>query len=112
MRPDRIGLEDHADGSLVRRNVNPFTGGENSLTSDVDLTPIGSFQTGDAAKGRGLATSARTQEGIERALGDVERDTLEDMHPLLVFTKILLQGIDLDHVSFFCHCASRIRRLP
>jgi hypothetical protein len=30
------------------------------------------------------------------------------MHPLLVFAKVFFQGIDLHHVSFLCHCASRI----
>src|SRR4030095_3688143 len=110
-RPDRIGLENHTDGPLVRRNINPFTGGEDSLASDANPTPLRSLQTGYTAKRRSLTASAWTQKGIERTLGDVEQHPLDDMHPLLVFAKVFFQGIDLFHFSFLCHCASRIRQL-
>ena len=65
MRPNRVGLKDHADGPLVGRHIDALAGGIDGLTADGDLTAVGPLQTRHAAQRRGLAATAGAQERVK-----------------------------------------------
>ena len=72
MRPDGVGLKHHADVALVRRHEQPFGGHDHGLIAEKNIARVGMFQTGDHAQRRGLAAAARTEQGEDLAVVNVE----------------------------------------
>ena len=72
VRPQRIGLEHHADVALVGRQVDPAVGVEHRGRPECDLAGAGCLEAGEAAQGGGLAAPAGTEEDEELALLDLE----------------------------------------
>src|SRR5690242_6488662 len=106
VRPDRVGLKDHADRSFVGWYIHPLARSEYRVPGNADLAAIRPLQTRDAAQGRRFAAAAWAQKGVKRSLWNVQRDTLEHVHALLVFAEIFLQRFDLYHFSCFRHLSS------
>src|SRR4029077_8377530 len=82
MRPDRVGLKNHADLPLLGRDVTVRTGGKYRPSVENNTTRIGSFQSRNAAHQRGLSRTAGPQENEKLALPDVEIDAIQGRHCL------------------------------
>jgi hypothetical protein len=72
VRPDRIGLEHHADVALVRRAVHALAGVEEHVVADRDAARGGRLEPGDAAHRAGLAAAGLPEQHHRLALADVE----------------------------------------
>src|SRR6185503_7859118 len=72
VRPDGVGLENHAEAALVRRDEDVLVGGVNHLAADADLPRAGPLEAGDGTQRRGLAAAARPEEREELALRHLE----------------------------------------
>jgi hypothetical protein len=77
-RPQRVGLEHHADVALPWRHV------EHILAADDDRTVLGLVEARDEAQQRRLPATGRTEEGEELAGLDIEVDVLQHMQRTVV----------------------------
>jgi len=75
--PDGVGLKNHADISLVRRNENPTRGIEDSSAAQLDLSFLRPLQSGHAAQSRGLAATGWAEESKKLSWLDVEADFVD-----------------------------------
>ena len=73
MRIERVGLEHHGDVAVARRQV------VDAPAADVDFAAVVPFQPGDDAQQGGLAAARGAEQRQELAVGDVERDIVEDV---------------------------------
>ena len=62
VREQRVVLEDHADGALLRRKIDSLSPVEPRPLAHQDPAGIGPVQAGDAAQHRGLAAARRADE--------------------------------------------------
>ncbi len=83
MRPNRIGLKNHADLPLLRRDIAGRTGRKYGLAVENNIARIGLFQARDAAHQRGLARTAGPQKNEELPFLDFEIDAIQGRHCLL-----------------------------
>ena len=74
MRIERVVLEHHGDVALFRRHV------VDDALADRDLAAGDAFEPGDHAQKRGLAAAGRTDQDDELAIGDVDRNAVQDGH--------------------------------
>jgi hypothetical protein len=87
MRPNSVGLKNHAQFPLFGGNVDPLTGRINQTAADFDLPTIRPLQAGNTAQGRCFAASARAQQDAELALTHLQMDAFECIHPTLLGAK-------------------------
>ena len=80
MRPDGVGLEDHADAAPFGSDEEVAFGGTDQDIADGDLAAVGSLQTGDAAQERGLARAAEPEQDEELLVADIDADAVDGMH--------------------------------
>src|SRR5688572_31204816 len=81
VRPDGIGLKNHADAPFVDRDKDALLLREDLSVSDRDLPAVRRLQPGNGAQGGRLTATAGPQERIELPFADFERDSfhrLED----------------------------------
>ena len=79
MRPDRVGLEHHADVADVGRRHDAAAGRRDRLARDSDLAAVGVLEAGNAPQGRRLAATRGAEQRHELALRDLERDVRDDL---------------------------------
>jgi hypothetical protein len=77
VRPNCIGLKNHADISLVRHNENPARGIEDSSAAQLDLSFLWPFQSGHGAQSCSLAAAGWAKESKKLSRLDVEADFLD-----------------------------------
>ena len=96
MGKQRIGLEDHADIAVGRRQMCDVGAVDQDRAARCPLQP------GDQPQGRGLAASRRTKERDETALLDDEGDIVDRRHPAvaLEYRAELDGGAPLGHRAF------------
>ena len=80
MRPDGVGLEDHADAAPFGSDEEIAFGGTDQDIADGDLAAVGPLQTGDAAQERGLARAAEPEQDEELLVADIDADAVNGMH--------------------------------
>src|SRR5437879_1157477 len=68
-----------------------------AATADVDLARAGLIETADQVEQRGLARARRTHERDEVALGNIERESVQDLDCLLAAPVDLADTADLNH---------------
>ena len=66
VREERVALEHHVHGPLVRRHP------EQVSAIDLDATRLGRLEARDGAQQRGLAAARRAEQREELVVGDVE----------------------------------------
>src|SRR5439155_13800019 len=77
VRPERVGLEDHPDVTLVGRDVDPARGVEDGAVAERDLPLLRRLEAGDATERRRLAAPARSEQDEELALLDLESEVVD-----------------------------------
>jgi hypothetical protein len=75
MRPQGIGLEDHADAALFRRHL-PHRVGDHQVP-EADAARVRRLEAGDQPEQRGLAAAGGAEQRGERAGRKVERNTVQ-----------------------------------
>src|SRR3546814_13449820 len=68
VRPERIGLEHHADATVLGRHLDAPIRRRDDLVADPEFAAGRRLQAGDAAAGRALAATARPQQRDELTL--------------------------------------------
>ena len=68
----RVVLEDEADAALLRRHVRDVP------VAEADAALLGHLEPADDAQQRRLAAARRSQQRRQRAVGDLQRDVVED----------------------------------
>ncbi len=99
VRPDRVGLEHHANRAVVHLDEDAARRVGHDAPADRDGPGVGVFEAGDAAQRRGLAAAAGTEQGIALAVGDIEADAIDDVDRALRAAKGLRQPLDSEHAS-------------
>ena len=82
MREERIALKDHAGVAPVRRKPRDIHAIEQHPTCR------GFDEAGDHAQRGGLAASARTEEGNQFAIRDVEREVRDGVGRAVAFSEV------------------------
>ena len=106
MRPERIGLEHHADVALPRRHL------KHVLPADDHAPVLRVVEAGDKAQQRGLAAARRTEKGKELARLDFKVDVFQHMQRAIIEVHVLdadcLCRADgqFGVVDGDCHCCS------
>jgi hypothetical protein len=72
VRPDRVGLEHHADVAQARRDEETALRRGDHVPADRDLAPGRVLEAGDAAQRGGLAAARRAEEDHDLAGGDAK----------------------------------------
>src|SRR6266404_2922759 len=100
MRPDRIALENHPHAAPIGRHGNTLRPGKNNTRSQLNLTVVRFFQTGNDAQRRRLAAAARPEQREQLARLDLEGDIIDRGYagPLLRL-KSLFQAADAQQFS-------------
>ena len=82
VRPDRVGLEDHAEPALVGRHVEVAlpVAFEQRAVADDDPARVRALQAGDGAQRRRLAAARGAEEREHLALADGEADVVDGEH--------------------------------
>ena len=80
MRPDGVGLKDHADVAPLRRNECAVRRAVNRMIVDQNFPGQRLLQSGDAAKRRRFAAAARTEQGKQFALAHFEGHAAERLN--------------------------------
>ena len=73
--PQRVGLEDHADPSILRRNVQG--GSAHGLVVETDGPAVRPFETGEETQQRRLAASGGAEKREELPLRDLHRHPVD-----------------------------------
>jgi hypothetical protein len=99
VRPDRIGLEHHAEAAPVRRHEDVAAGGVDRLARHRDFAGLRALEAGDRAERSGLAAAARAKQREELAGGHVETHVLRGANALAAVAQIIrAQGGDRQHL--------------
>ena len=110
VRPDRVGLEHHAEVALVGRDEDPLARRVDEASGDLDLARGRLLQPGDRAQRRGLAAAGGAEQREQLALRHVERHVLRGLDHGAVLVGIFgEQRSHAQHVStpaFLCFCNS------
>ena len=109
MRPDGVGLEDHADAAPVGRNGGAGPGVEQLRPVERDDTGARPLEPGDASQRRRLAAARRAEQREGLAGGDRERHVVDGGHAAIGGLEALVQAGDFQH--FNCS-ASRTAPAP
>jgi hypothetical protein len=80
MRPDRIGLKNHAQIAPLRWQVDTAGGGEDGLAAYRDLSRGRLLKSGDTAQGGRLAAAAGSEEHRDRAFAELDRQIVDRSH--------------------------------
>ena len=80
VRPDRVGLEDHAEVALVRGHEEPARDRGHDPAAQGDLAGVGIVEACDEAQSRGLAAAARAQQREHLAPPDLERRAIDGLN--------------------------------
>nr|WP_245723573.1 hypothetical protein [Microbacterium humi] len=80
VRPERVGLEDHAEVAFLGGHVDALLPVDECAVADRDAPVGGVFEAGDAVQRRRLPAAARTEEREELSLPDGEVDVFEHRH--------------------------------
>ena len=75
MRKQRVALEHHVDGALMRRDLRDI------LAVEQNAAGVGRLEAGQHSQQRGLAAAARTEQREELAGVDVERQRVDRAKP-------------------------------
>src|SRR5258705_10980071 len=97
MRPDRIGLKDHADLALFGRGADAPAARITNLAVERDLAFVRLFETRDAAQKRRLARAARPEQDKKFPASDFEIDRLHRRDHAIAGKKFFAQAGDRDH---------------
>ena len=77
MGPEGVGLKDHADIALFRREMKSVSG--DGPPADGDAAAIKAFQARGKPQQRGLAAARRSQNGKELAGSDLQGNRIQDL---------------------------------
>src|SRR5215470_3410099 len=102
MRPNGIGLKDHADVSFVRRYDNLRRRREDQVIADKDFSLVWCLQTGHRSQGGSFAAAARAEQRMELTLLDFQVDTADRVHTPLVGLVVDVKIANLDHTVGDC----------
>ena len=80
VRPDRVGLEHHAEVALVGRHEDVAARGIDDGAVDFDVAGRRALQSGDGPQRGGLAAARRPEQREEHALRNFEGDVLGGLH--------------------------------
>ena len=80
VRPDRVGLEHHADAAVARRHMDALVGVAYDLVGDDDFSGLRTLKAGEAAQRRGLAAAGGAEQRDQLAGADAERDAVDRVH--------------------------------
>ena len=83
VRPQGVGLEDHGDVALLRRERGDV------LAEQADGPARGFLEAGDGAQQRGLAAAGGTEDGHELARRDGKVDAVQHRHRAVAHMQIL-----------------------
>ena len=98
VRPDRVGLEDHAEAALVRRHERRGRRVEHGAAVDDDPARVRPLEPGDRAEHRRLAGARRAEDREQPALGHGEAHTVECLdRSTLVLGERLVEVGGLEH---------------
>src|SRR4029434_6637954 len=97
MRPDRIGLKNHADLPLLRRNVISGTGRKDGFAVENNIPCIGFLESRDAAHQRGLPRTAGSQQDEELFLAGLKIDAIQGHYRCVARLEVLAQLRDGNH---------------
>src|SRR5690606_22438889 len=78
--PQRVGLEDHADRTPIRRHEQTLRGVEDVLALYTHPTGVRPLEPGDATQKRRLSAAARTEQHHELASSDLEGYVVDGLH--------------------------------
>src|SRR5947209_10649524 len=81
VRPDRVGLEHHADIARTRRHVHATLRRRDFIAADRDRAGGRLLQAGNAAQRRGLAATGRPEQHDDLAGRDAEADIVDRRAP-------------------------------
>src|SRR5438445_86507 len=95
VRPDRVALEDHADPARLRRDERAVP--RDDPAADRDAPPLGALEAGDAAKCRRLPASRGTEQRVEAAVLDREREVLHGAQLAAIGGEALAEVLDAEH---------------
>ena len=93
--PDGVGLEDHAQAPLFRRNEYTLLLRPDDLVPDDDLTRVGRLQPHYTPEQGGFPAAARTQQGEDVVGGDGEIHIIQSSDPFALGIVVLCQAYDL-----------------
>src|SRR6185312_16201633 len=96
MRPDRVGLEDHADAPAIGRNADALRAREDEGAGDLDLAVIRRLEAGEAAQQCALAAAAGAEEGEEARGRDLDREVGKRRGALALALEALREMPDRD----------------
>jgi hypothetical protein len=80
VRPDRVGLEHHADLPALRCHEESPGGIADDAVTDGDAAGVVLLETGDHPERRRLAAPRGPEQGEEPTVGDRERDAVDGPH--------------------------------
>ncbi len=80
MRPDRIGLEHHADRAFMHRHEDAGCGIGHDAPADLDSAALGLFEAGNAAQCGGFSATAWTEQRVTLRIRDFEADVIDGRH--------------------------------
>src|SRR5262245_25999132 len=72
VRPQGVGLKDHAHIAFLRFDEKPLTFRGKAFVSKINLSTVGLLQTSHQSEGRGFAATARSQQGKKFSLTNFE----------------------------------------
>ena len=109
VRPDGVGLEDHADVALVGGDADLAFGIVDNGVADGDPAAAGLFQPGDAPHGAGLAATGLAEQDQRLAVGDLQVQLFHHRVAAVLQAQVL-EG-DLHWSSSPTRCLHRAARL-
>ena len=102
MRPDRIGLKNHADISLIRYDEDSIAGVEDGSAAQLDLAALRPLQARDASESRCFATAGGSEESKKLALLDGKTDIVNRMNRrCAAYIELFGQVLNLELVILF-----------
>src|SRR6516164_487602 len=99
VRPDGIGLKDHADAALVHGHMDALPRVEDHRIAEADDAVVRLFEAGDAPQRCGFAASARPQQREESPGLQAERGIVDTAAGLFGPAIKLGQVLDRQHVA-------------
>jgi hypothetical protein len=100
MRPDGVGLKNHADVALIRNYKDSIPRVENRSPAQMNFTALGPLQPSDASKGGCLAAAGRSEKGKELPRRNAKADIIDGIHRRSATHRELFdQSLNLEHAS-------------